>query len=457
MTFAEVEERYRALKDRFTTGELSEADFKARLQDLMIEDDQGRWWIIGYETGQWYVSEGEQWTPAEPPRPAPEVPQVTEKPPAPVLQPLSAEGPGSRSAPKHGQGRSWFWIAAGIVGIVILALLIRQLNGGAGRPPSSRTTETFSVTSVALLVEPRSFTGNCPATFGFAASITTNAPGMITYQWERSDRADGPPTTMIFGAAESRTVNTAWTLGVPGTHWMRVHVLSPNDMVSNEAPFDLGCVSATGPVLFVDADDNPGRINRLDGEAVSTIYQRPNGQMHSVARASDGSIYFCDANGSKILRWRGEAEEVVFTHGTYVREVAIGPGDAVYFSEATGAGGDGIIYRLDGVSATEYYRVRLADVDGFWAGNFAFDPDGNLWLSSGNRVPASLYRVAEGTLRRVYTSPDAPIMGFTFEPTGNLVYADGREALIRLSSPTLDQQSRQPVPGARRLSDVASP
>ena len=66
MTFAEIEECYRALKKRYATGELTEADFKARLQDLMIEDEQGRWWIIGYQTGQWYVSDGEHWVVAEP-------------------------------------------------------------------------------------------------------------------------------------------------------------------------------------------------------------------------------------------------------------------------------------------------------------------------------------------------------------------------------------------------------
>ncbi len=103
MTFAEVEERYRALRQRFDAGALSEADLKARLEDLMIEDAQGHWWIIGYETGQWYVREGEQWVPG-----------------APLLDAeRSAKDQMKRTAPRT--SRRWtLWLAlgAGLLGLV---------------------------------------------------------------------------------------------------------------------------------------------------------------------------------------------------------------------------------------------------------------------------------------------------------------------------------------------------
>ena len=67
MGFSQVAAKFQRLKAQYDAGALSEADFKARLQDLMIQDEQGRWWMIGYETGQWYVHDGEKWAQAEPP------------------------------------------------------------------------------------------------------------------------------------------------------------------------------------------------------------------------------------------------------------------------------------------------------------------------------------------------------------------------------------------------------
>jgi TM2 domain-containing membrane protein YozV len=69
MDFVQVEAEFERLKAQFEEGALSEEEFKTQLQDLMIEDEQGRWWILGYETGQWYVHDGEQWIQQEPPLP----------------------------------------------------------------------------------------------------------------------------------------------------------------------------------------------------------------------------------------------------------------------------------------------------------------------------------------------------------------------------------------------------
>ncbi len=67
MDFSQVAAEFRTLKAQYDAGALSEADFKARLQELMLQDEQGRWWMIGYETGQWYVHDGEKWVQSEPP------------------------------------------------------------------------------------------------------------------------------------------------------------------------------------------------------------------------------------------------------------------------------------------------------------------------------------------------------------------------------------------------------
>jgi multisubunit Na+/H+ antiporter MnhG subunit len=67
MDLARAEHEFRKLKTQFEAGNLDEAQFKARLADLMLQDEQGHWWMIGYETGQWYRHEGEQWVRSDPP------------------------------------------------------------------------------------------------------------------------------------------------------------------------------------------------------------------------------------------------------------------------------------------------------------------------------------------------------------------------------------------------------
>jgi hypothetical protein len=79
MDFATVEEKFRTLKLQFLTGALDEASFKAQLEQLMVQDEGGRWWMIGYETGHWYVHDGAAWERADPPRMAPSRPVKEEK------------------------------------------------------------------------------------------------------------------------------------------------------------------------------------------------------------------------------------------------------------------------------------------------------------------------------------------------------------------------------------------
>ncbi|HEY6072936.1 MAG TPA: SHOCT domain-containing protein, partial [Anaerolineales bacterium] len=67
MDFKQADEQFKQLKSRFAAGELTEAEFKAQLQDLMVQDAGGAWWMIGYETEKWYRNDGEDWVRADPP------------------------------------------------------------------------------------------------------------------------------------------------------------------------------------------------------------------------------------------------------------------------------------------------------------------------------------------------------------------------------------------------------
>jgi hypothetical protein len=135
MDFARVEAEYRRLKAQFERGALTEAALKAQLEELMIEDEQGRWWIVGYETGQWYVHDGEKWVQQEPPRAAPgpaaarpPYPQATEWIPDARSRPAAATP--SKRTPGQGLGRdrvSILLITAGwLVCFVSIGLIGRQ-------------------------------------------------------------------------------------------------------------------------------------------------------------------------------------------------------------------------------------------------------------------------------------------------------------------------------------------
>jgi len=67
MDFEQAENKFKQLKLEYETGKLTESEFKSRLEELMVEDESGTWWMIGYETENWYRNDGEEWVQAEPP------------------------------------------------------------------------------------------------------------------------------------------------------------------------------------------------------------------------------------------------------------------------------------------------------------------------------------------------------------------------------------------------------
>jgi len=204
-------------------------------------------------------------------------------------------------------------------------------------------------------------------------------------------------------------------------------------------------------VYYADARESPGSVYyaELGGAGGMPHYTRRSGNIYSFAfhPGVPEKLYFVNANENRIyltaLTGTGySAEQTVYTHSTYVRDIAFALDDAgdlhLYFSEATGAGANGMIYRLEGDgTATPFYEVRLSDVGGSWAGDFAFDTEGNLYLSSGNRIPASIYRVRSGSgaVETVYTDNAEPIKGLIVQD-GQIYYANWRKTIYLLTNGT---------------------
>jgi len=128
--------------------------------------------------------------------------------------------------------------------------------------------------------------------------------------------------------------------------------------------------------------------------------------LHAFAVGRDGRQYYLCWNEPSLVQVDKDGEKRIFSHTTYVRDLALDEDDNIYFSEASGAGAAGKIYRLVPATLEAAPRVELlytvdpGKVSGYWGGNFAFGRNATgkvdtntLYLSSG-AVPASIYRIA---------------------------------------------------------------
>src|SRR4051812_33649842 len=64
--FWRVEEEFLRLRGQFAVGQLSAEEFDAALQNLQVQDAEGRVWMMGANTGRWYYSTSPQWVEADP-------------------------------------------------------------------------------------------------------------------------------------------------------------------------------------------------------------------------------------------------------------------------------------------------------------------------------------------------------------------------------------------------------
>ena len=194
------------------------------------------------------------------------------------------------------------------------------------------------------------------------------------------------------------------------------------------------------------------------------LYTRPSGQLFSFTFHPEipEKLYYVNANDNKIFRvlWLRDhwsTEEVVYEHTTYVRDIAFGPEPvagtpmpkprlALFFSEATGAGG-GKIYYIRNNRPVLYYRVTVP-----WAGDFAFDEEGNLYLSSGNHVPAKIYKVVGGIPQTIY-GHNEPITGFVVRG-GKIYFSNWRGAIYVLDLASGEVEKIFENPRLKWLSDV---
>lgn len=65
--FRDVEEEVTQLKKEFHLGKISRQEFIERLKKLRLKDSEGRFWMIGAQSGKWYYFDGKNWVQSHPP------------------------------------------------------------------------------------------------------------------------------------------------------------------------------------------------------------------------------------------------------------------------------------------------------------------------------------------------------------------------------------------------------
>jgi len=65
--FKDLEGTFEELRRKFRKKEVSREEFIEQLKALRLKDDEGRFWMIGAQSGKWYYFDGKNWIRSEPP------------------------------------------------------------------------------------------------------------------------------------------------------------------------------------------------------------------------------------------------------------------------------------------------------------------------------------------------------------------------------------------------------
>ncbi len=106
--FRDADRRYADLERQRDAGGISEEEFEAQRQRLMVRDGEGRWWSKSSEGGEWHYHDGNAWVRGTPP-------VYRGAAPEPVAGSSQAPGPARRSRPV------WPWLLAAAITLVGLA------------------------------------------------------------------------------------------------------------------------------------------------------------------------------------------------------------------------------------------------------------------------------------------------------------------------------------------------
>jgi Tol biopolymer transport system component len=117
MDFQDLQRRYDELRERFEAGEIGEEEFRGELEGLQLKDEQGVYWTIGAQTGEWYRFDGSSWAQETP------IP-MTKHQGRGVPEHVSVQA----AAREAGASRSG-WLYTGCAGLLVLVVVAGLIIG----------------------------------------------------------------------------------------------------------------------------------------------------------------------------------------------------------------------------------------------------------------------------------------------------------------------------------------
>lgn len=146
--FDNAEREFFKLKGQLAAGRITSEQFDRALKELIVEDVQGRFWMLGADSGKWYVHDGQSWVEANPPGVAQRESQI-----APAPSPAPAPPPASKP---QGARRSRAILGTVVGGLLTLVFGLAVTWGqGALRTAFLGTGTTPSVVFITATPLPR--------------------------------------------------------------------------------------------------------------------------------------------------------------------------------------------------------------------------------------------------------------------------------------------------------------
>ena len=121
MDFQEADRRYAEITQRQEAGDLTRVEFDEELKQLMVQDEEGRWWAKSRKTGEWHYHDGVAWVKDTPP--GYQTPQATPKDQSEIRE----SPPNDKSTPDPPWVRAMLGI---IVGTLLLLFIVSVIAFG---------------------------------------------------------------------------------------------------------------------------------------------------------------------------------------------------------------------------------------------------------------------------------------------------------------------------------------
>jgi hypothetical protein len=115
VNFQEADRRYVEIKRRGEAGELTQEEFDEQLKQLMVQDEDGRWWVKSPTTGEWHYHDGTAWVKDTPP--GYEAPQDTSE-----VQPEIQQPQIDQSSPPAALSRRGLYWGVGLTSLAAILL-----------------------------------------------------------------------------------------------------------------------------------------------------------------------------------------------------------------------------------------------------------------------------------------------------------------------------------------------